>query len=357
MTNSTAIRILLLQSALIVILGWAAAYLGRDEFRLFGEREQEEVPTPSNVDNDGGMPVVRLSAAAIKQVGIEFARVETAALAPQASVSVTVVDPQPLVELRGRLQAARLELQAAQAAATASRAEEMRVRALYEDDRNASQRASQAATAHAQADAARVRAAESTLGSLRALARTSWGAVLAGWLDTADPKPIDRLISTSESLLRASVRADDAVGKPGALRVAIPGRQQLVTATPIGPAPQADAQQGGSGLLYRLTASELRPGMRLAGSLSRGQQARQGVLVPAGAVIWHAGKPWIYLREPDDKDKHAGEFRRRDVSGGESVGDNWFVGAINEDAEVVVRGAQVLLSEELKSQIKNENDD
>ena len=45
------------------------------------------------------------------------------------------------------------------------------------------------------------------------------------------------------------------------------------------------------------------------------------------------------------------------MSGGEAVGDDWFVAGFEDDAEVVVRGAQVLLSEELKFQIKNENDD
>jgi hypothetical protein len=26
---------------------------------------------------------------------------------------------------------------------------------------------------------------------------------------------------------------------------------------------------------------------------------QQGVLVPASAVVWHAGQPWVYVRESD----------------------------------------------------------
>jgi len=150
MTRNTAIRLLLLQTALMILLGWATVYLGRDEFRLFSGREEEEVPTASHVEDEGGMPVVQLSSAAIREVGIEYAKASATELAPQSTVGVTVLDPQPLVELRGRLQAAALDLQAAQAAANASRAEESRVRALFEDDRNASQRAAQQAAARNQ---------------------------------------------------------------------------------------------------------------------------------------------------------------------------------------------------------------
>lgn len=357
MTEKTAIRLLLLQSVLVVGLAWAAIYLGRDEFRLFSGREQDEVPTRSRLDNESRLPAVQLSAAGAKQIGIELVRVEPARFAPQQSVAVTVIDPQPLVELRGRMQAGRLALQAAQAAVTASRGEEARVRALYEDDRNASQRALQAASAQAQADAVRARAAETALESLRAQARASWGVVVAGWLDALDAGPIDRLANGTESLLRASVRAEDAIGKPGTLRVSIPGHQQARAAAPLGPAPQADAHQGGSGLLYRLSASDLRPGMRLAGNLSHGQQQRAGALLPASAVIWYAGKPWVYVSEAEPGDTDAGAFRRRDISGGERLGDAWFVLGLDDDAEVVLRGAQTLLSEELKFQIKNENDD
>ncbi len=356
MTRATAIRLLLLQSALMILLAWAAVYLGRDEFRLFRGRDDEQVPTASHVGSDGGMPVVQLSSAAQQQVGIAYAAVQGAAFAPQSAVAVSVLDPQPLIELRGRLQAARLDAQAARAAAGASAADQARVRALYEDDRNASQRALQAATAQAQADAARRHAAEAAVEALRAQARTAWGETIAGWLDT-NPAQIDRLVAGSDALLRAAVRPEDLAGPHGSLRVAVPGSSRLLPAIPLGPAARADAQQGGSGLLYRLPAGALRPGMRLAGSFSHVGAARAGALIPASAILWHAGKPWIYLREADDKLPDTSEFRRRDVSGGEAVGDDWFVAGFEDDAEVVVRGAQVLLSEELKFQIKNENDD
>jgi len=52
-----------------------------------------------------------------------------------------------------------------------------------------------------------------------------------------------------------------------------------------------------------------------------------------------------------------GAFRRRAVPQARRVGEQWFVPGFEEDDPIVVRGAQVLLSEELKYQIRNENDD
>jgi hypothetical protein len=52
-----------------------------------------------------------------------------------------------------------------------------------------------------------------------------------------------------------------------------------------------------------------------------------------------------------------GAFRRRAVPQARRVGEQWFVPDFEEDDPIVVRGAQVLLSEELKYQIRNENDD
>lgn len=356
MTRSTAIRLLLAQTALMILLAWVAVYLGRDEFRLFAGREEDEVATASHAELVSGLPTVRLSGAAQQEVGISCAAVRPAEFAPQTTVAVVALDTQPLLELRDRLQAARIEAQAARIAASASATEQARVRALYEDDRNASQRALQSATAQAQADSARGRGAEAAVEALRAQARISWGDVIAGWLES-DTAQIERLVAGKDALLRAGVRPEDAAGTPAALRVVLPGSGKSMIAAPIGPAPRADAEHGGSGLLYRLQNSGVRPGLRLAGSLSRAGAARAGALIPASAVVWHSGKPWVYLREADDRQPDAGEFRRHDVSGGEALGDDWFVAGFEGDAEVVVRGAQVLLSEEQKSQIKNENDD
>ena len=102
--------------------------------------------------------------------------------------------------------------------------------------------------------------------------------------------------------------------------------------------------------------------------------------MPASALVWHAGQPWIYVQagaggQDDDDDAPAAAasaastpasapaaaareaFTRRAVPLARRVGERWFLPGMDDDTPVVVRGAQVLLSEELKFQIRNENDD
>jgi hypothetical protein len=90
----------------------------------------------------------------------------------------------------------------------------------------------------------------------------------------------------------------------------------------------------------------------VAGQLKLGGKARAGVAVPEAAVVWHGGRAWAYVREAPTT------FVRKPVSTSEEIGNAWFnAEGFQPRDEVVVSGAQLLLSEELKFQIRNENED
>ena len=391
MSPRTAVRLLVVQTVLMVGLAWAVVYLGRDEYRLAVGRVDDDLPAGSQVfaDDDGGLPEVRLSAAAQRQVGLEVMQPEPAEFAPETAWTLTVVDPQPLVEWRGRLVAARQAVAQAAAAMQASEAERRRVQALFDDDRNASQRSLEQARAQAAADAAVWRGAQAQLAALRDGARAAWGPALTGGLLPEDgdaavvttaagrARPsADRLAALAagrEVLLRAVLRGDEAGTVPARLQVRRPGQDDPVAAQLLGPVPApagTDPALAGRHLLYLAPGKGLAVGMRVA-ARHRGGSAESGMTVPAGAVIWHAGQPWVYVRESaagaeapasaasaaSAPGGAADRFQRRAVPGARRDGDRWFIPGLDEDDPVVTRGAQVLLSEELKFQIKNENDD
>ncbi len=87
----------------------------------------------------------------------------------------------------------------------------------------------------------------------------------------------------------------------------------------------------------------------LASSVAEGRGGKQtpGVIVPDSAVVWLDGKAWVYVR------KDAEHFVRRAVPVSRPAGEGWFV-TKNYSAgdRVVVQGAQLLLSEEFRSQIR-----
>ena len=82
------------------------------------------------------------------------------------------------------------------------------------------------------------------------------------------------------------------------------------------------------------------PGAAVAAFLPIGE-ARTGVVVPAAAVVWWQGRAWVYVEE------RPGRFVRRVVATGAPVAGGLFVtGGVVAGDRVVVRGAQMLLSEE-----------
>ena len=120
----------------------------------------------------------------------------------------------------------------------------------------------------------------------------------------------------------------------------------------VSASPRTDASLPGATYFYLANGRDLRVGMRVAAQLRLSDQTRDGVLIPDAAVVWHGGKAWAYVKEGDDR------FQRREVSTAQELPGGWFNAAGFEEGEpVVVSGAQLLLSEEFKYQIRNENED
>lgn len=110
----------------------------------------------------------------------------------------------------------------------------------------------------------------------------------------------------------------------------------------------------GAAYFYRAPAAGLRIGNRVVGHLAGAGGSSAGVIVPERAVVWFAARPWIYVRDG----KAADIFERTSVSATRLVPGGWFNAAgLEPGQEVVVTGAQLLLSEELEFQIRNENED
>jgi hypothetical protein len=95
-------------------------------------------------------------------------------------------------------------------------------------------------------------------------------------------------------------------------------------------------------------------GITVAAMFPNGE-AKPGVDIPPSAVIWQAGRPWMYVQAGSDK------FERRAI--GEEAAptaDGGYILPVSSwlrDKLVVVAGAQTLLSEESKNQMQPDEDD
>lgn len=346
-----------LMTAIIVVLVWALAYYARDEWNLARERDDDEIQAPSARLEEGVRAGLNISEAAQKTSGIDTTPLTAVSWQAETRLYGSVVEIGPLIELRSRYLAAKAEALVARSALDVSAAEYRRIAALYADDRNASQRALQGAQGALKADQARLGAAETAVDGVFATMRGQWGEVLAGWATAADShaeaRQFTSLLNRDQAIVQIAIPFE----------IPVPAADAKLTLAPlaaadgerpaqlVSPASSVDSAVPGRTFFYRTDARDLRYGARIVARLDAAGESTKGVLVPFPAVIWHGGKSWVYVQT------QPGKFERREVQTRREMDKGWFSDELSAGDAVVISGAQLLLSEELKYQIRNENQD
>jgi hypothetical protein len=362
--NRKIVIIVALQAFIIVVLFWLLVFYGKDEYEAATSGDEEAIESVSHVvtgsEDKDGAATISLSPASQQQSGIAAVTLQPAAYQEQISYLGTVVGIESLVELRTRYLAAKADTSVAQASLNNSQQEYQRLRQLNGDNKNVSDRAVAVAEAALKADQARVDASVAAAGNVRDSIRQQWGSTLADWATGASGKDaFQRLLQYHDVLLQITLPFDASTPDKHAVLLVEPmgGQGAPSKAVFISASPQTDTTIQGKTFYYRAAADILRAGMRVTARFaSRNKDATGGVVVPDTAVVWYANKAWVYQKEGVDK------FVRRQVSTDIEVdsksGIGWFnASGFKPGDKVVSSGAQLLLSEEFKYQITNENDD
>jgi hypothetical protein len=202
-------------------------------------------------------------------------------------------------------------------------------------------------------DAAAVEAAQAQLEAARNAAIQEWGPVLG--------QAIVERSELAEQLVRHKIRLIQLTLQPGAVaeapeKISVTfGGSSTAEADFISEATQADPKIPNVSFFYTIPgAPGALAGLTVAAMFPNGE-ARPGVDIPPSAIIWQAGRPWMYVQAGSDK------FERRAI--GEEAAptaDGGYVlpaASWPHDKLVVVAGAQTLLSEESKNQMQPDEDD
>lgn len=297
--------------------------------------------TTQSVAVVNGVTVVMLAPAIQTQSGIITQPLSAASYRPETAAYGTVLDLQPLIDLRTRYASARADADAARAMAAASRQEYQRSRLLYQDNQNLALKTYQAAQAAYQSDQAKADAAALNTQNIQAAARQQFGATLTRWaLDPHSPE-LARLLNRQAVLLRVTLPLDEGRAAPAQIQISANNDRRL-PAYLVSPSPQSDPAVQGSAFIYR-AAAPIAAGTNIAAHVPTANQVTHGTLVPASAIVWYGGQPWAY------KQIDAAHFGRYPVAQQSPMQGGFFVTQGFKPGErVVVSGAQLLLSEELK---------
>ena len=347
-----------IQAFIIVILFWLLVFYGRDEYENLTQDEEEAIETPSLVQDasqlKNGVAAIKLNAVSQKEAGIVTALLESSSHQNETETFGTVLNIDSLFDLRARYQTALSEVTIAQSTIPSIRQTYQRYKLLNEDDKNISDQALAEVESSLKQAESRLYAAKSNALALSDTLRSQWGPAFTN----VNSDLMMSLVNRQRVLLQISfpVKSDR------------PNQYKEVTVSPVGSpstnvkaqflsiASKADSTIAGNTYLFTAPAEQLRAGMRIVAELNSGKNEELGVVIPDRAVVWYANKAWVYQKEGSDT------FVRKEISTeieANNEGDNgWFNRApFKAGDQVVINGAQLLLSEEFKSQITNENDD
>ena len=358
--NRKTSAIIAIQAFLIIVLFWILVFYGKDEYDSFNQAQEEEVASPNRVAQANGATVVTLSQEAQSQSDIKTVKLSTSDHQATLSALGNVISIDNLIELRTRYLNAKANASIARASLTNSQQDFQRMQALNKDDKNVSDHAMLVAQAAFKADQAKVQASETEANNLRDTMRQAWGEKLA---DEASKEPasasLQALLQHHEVLVLITLPVDHGTPKAGDTISITPtgANTKSISASFVAPAPQTDTTIQGRTYYYRASSDTLRAGMRvnveIKETANNHNNNAKGIVVPSSAVVWYGGKAWVYKKNSQD------QFVRLPISTESPTNGGWFNQSkhINGGDELVTNGAQLLLSEEFKYQIKNENQD
>lgn len=367
--NKKLSLIIVIQALLVIGLFWVLIFYAKDEFETYQSSQEKEIESANHITENAGVNIVSLSSATQQNSGITTVKLNGASFQGEIKTFGSVVSIDSLTEAKAKLLSLKTDINIARSGSGQNIQQYQRLKTLNEDDKNVSDRAVQEALAMVNADKASVTSSQLQLKNLHTNTKLQWGEALAklAFEDTLAPH-LASLLDRRNVLIQVSLPLNTATPKAGSTVNVTPFNvtslnesTSLIKAIYISPASSSDSSDFGKTFYYSAPAELLRIGMRINVNISNNaSDVASGAIIPNTAVVWYAGKPWAYFKQGQNK---AGldQFVRKPISADSEVGSGidsgWFNQGVDENSEVVVSGAQLLLSEEFKYLIKNENED
>ena len=255
-----------------------------------------------------------------------------------------VLDVRDLIDLRNSFVTAQAAVKKSVAQLMVSRNEYNRVKSLFNFNKNVSIKDLQSAESAYASDRADSTSAVENLSGLKGEIRQGWGDVIAEWISN-DSRTFRELIENKISIILITVPSSEKIITPSSTADVEASDGRFLKAEIISNSPRTNAAIQGSNYFYRAPVDPgLSSGTNVVAYLPIGP-VKEGVVIPGSAVVWWNGSAWVYIEKTDDT------FQRQKVSLTDHVADGWFVAeTFKPDESIVVRGAQILLSQEFNPQ-------
>ena len=285
--------------------------------------------------------------------GIKTLPLQTAARQPELTVQGMVVDIEPLLRLRQQYLATQAQQDSAQARYQEADQNLSRTRNLHDQD-IVSTRRLQEQQAQWRNDRANLATSGYQQQALIASSHLQWGESLTSWFTQNNHPQAEQFLKNRAQLLQISLPSNAHL-QPDQKTIWIDEqgrRQNAVAASLIASAPQVDPITQGERVFFKLEGHKLPVGTRFTAWLTKESQGTSGVIIPEPAVVWHLGQALVFIKTAD------GKFQQRRLPELIPSQNGYFAtSGFKAGEDIVITGAQTLLSQELKNLIPSEDND
>ena len=165
----------------------------------------------------------------------------------------------------------------------------------------------------------------------------------------------EQLLSGENVIVSVALRANDTlpdqteyiyIGRNG-------NRSTAQKAVYISPAIKSNTVLQGETYYFLADASmdKYRTGMHVHVWVPQTSESISGVFVPESAVVWSSGKPWVYIKNSEEL------FIKHVINSPVELDEGLFVATgLQVGDKIVISGAQMLLAEEYRWSIPDEDD-
>ncbi|NOQ35064.1 MAG: hypothetical protein GQ569_04125 [Methylococcaceae bacterium] len=300
-----------------------------------------------------GESIVFMDEDAQEITGLETLTLKSIKYAPELLVQGKALNIEPLLNLRYQYLTTLAQTGGLKAQAKNTQKNFARMQKLRKEVGIAT-RNLQAEQAKWASDKASLSSSHYQLSYLKNSAINQWGDKITAQTLNNSSSTFNKLLNGQGALLKISLPPDNRFDESIKTIFISPSanRQQAVKAVFIAPSPQVDNFTQKRQYFFKTDAATIKAGMLLSAWIPLQQQAQTGVMIPASALIWHLGEALVFVKVDEE------HFSHRPLSVYQKTAEGYFVtDKLKADDEVVIVGAQMLLSQEFRGQIPDEDDD
>ena len=332
----------------LLLIGFILATLPINSFAIDDDEQPET--TSQNFALHGS---IKINLDFQKSSGIKTLKLSPGTYNAEFIAHGKVINIQALLALRNRYQLVSAERNNIKAKLTQAEQNFIRQKELY-DNGASSKRNLQEQEAQRQSYQSQIAGTDFQDNAIINEATVLWGEDLTAWVLAKSSTKLNDFLTHQDKLIQISLPNNKHLAEDiKSIYIAISGdRTKAIKAEFVSVAAQSDTQSQGESYFFKTRAKNILSGMNVMAWIPEKSATVTGAHFPKSALIWYLNQAFIYQKTS------AETFVRRPLAHYSLLPDGSYLSeSLNPEDEIVIEGAQMLLSEEFKGQIPSEDDD